>query len=98
MNPDLWQLLTAFIAGGAIGFLFFGGLWWTVARVPSSGRPHLLLVGSFLLRLTALLAAFYFMIPWGWQAMAMAMAGILIVRQVFLRIKGQGAKKTISAL
>lgn len=89
MRPDLWQLAIALLAGSAIGLFYFAGLWLTVTRIPSSNNPHLLLIGSFGLRLAVTLAAFYSLTPWGWQALAVAMVGLLITRQLLTRIKGK---------
>jgi F1F0 ATPase subunit 2 len=89
MPYELWQMLVALPIGAGLGLIFFGGLWLTVARIPSSRRPHLLLAGSFLLRMTVVLSGFYLLAPLGWQAMTIAMAGLLITRQVLLRIKGR---------
>ena len=84
-----WQLAASFIAGGLIGAFYFGGLWLTVKRIPTSNNPHLLLLGSFFLRLAATLTAFYALVPWGWQALAVALLGLLISRQALIRIKGR---------
>jgi len=89
MSPEIWQLVIALLAGSAIGLFYFGGLWLTIIRIPSSNNPHLLLIGSFGLRLTVTLVAFYSLTPWGWQALAVAMAGLLITRQFVTRIKGK---------
>jgi F1F0 ATPase subunit 2 len=89
MKPEFWHLAGALVAGSAIGLFYFGGLWLTVTRIPGSRNPHLLLIGSFFLRLAASLAAFYALVPWGWQAMVVAMAGLLITRQVLTRIKAR---------
>jgi F1F0 ATPase subunit 2 len=89
MPYELWQMLVALPIGAGLGLIFFGGLWLTVVRIPSNRRPHLLLAGSFLLRLAVVLAGFYLLTPLGWQAMMIAMASLLITRQVMLRIKGR---------
>lgn len=89
MKPELWQMAIALLAGSAIGLFYFGGLWLTVTRIPSSSNPHLLLIGSFGLRLAVSLAAFYSLTPWGWQALAVAMAGLLVTRLVLTRVKGK---------
>lgn len=89
MNPEVWQLVLALLTGSSIGLFYFGGLWLTVIRIPSSNNPQLLLIGSFGLRLAGALAAFYCLTPWGWQALVAAMAGLLITRQVLTRIKGK---------
>jgi F1F0 ATPase subunit 2 len=89
MKIELWQLAVALGAGTAIGFFYFGGLWLTVTRIPGSRNPHLLLIGSFFLRLAVTLAAFYTLVPWGWQAMAAALVGLLLTRHVLTRLKGK---------
>ncbi len=89
MQHEFWQMLVGLPIGIGLGLIFFGGLWLTVVRIPSSRSPHMLLAGSFLLRLAVVLAGFYLLVPLGWQAMTIAMAGLLITRQVLLRIKGQ---------
>lgn len=53
-------LFLAWMAGGALGALFFGGLWWTVLKGASSARPALWFLGSFLLRIAVCLAGFYY--------------------------------------
>jgi len=88
MTLETWQLAAFFIAGGLIGTVYFGGLWLTVKRIPSSDNPHLLLVSSFFLRMAVALAAFYALTPWGWQALVLALLGLLITRQILTRIKG----------
>lgn len=88
MNHDFWQLTGALVAGGGIGLFFFGGLWLTLKRIPASRNPHLLLMGSFFARLGVVLAAFYALVPWGWEAMAVAMAGMLIARHLLVKRKG----------
>lgn len=89
MTLEGWQLAASFFAGGLIGVFYFGGLWLTVKRIPTSGNPHLLLVSSFLLRMATALAAFYALIPWGWQALVAALLGLLISRQVLTRVNGR---------
>lgn len=87
MTFELWQLVVSFIAGGLIGTVYFGGLWLTVKRIPGSDKPHLLLIGSFFLRMIVVLAAFYALTPWGWHAMAAALLGLLVTRQSLTRMK-----------
>lgn len=89
MAIDAWQLATSFVVGCLIGTVYFGGLWLTVKHIPTSDNPHLLLVGSFFLRMAVALATFYTLVPWGWQALAVALLGLLISRQVLTRINGR---------
>ena len=49
----LWRALV-------LGAVFFGGLWWTVRKGVSSTQPALWFFGSLLLRMSIVLAGFYF--------------------------------------
>lgn len=84
-TTDIWQLLSALAAGGAVGLFYFGGLWLTVRRIPGASRPQLLLIGSLFLRLAISLGAIYLLVPWGWPALVAALAGLMIVRQILTR-------------
>ncbi|MFT5416661.1 MAG: F1F0 ATPase subunit 2, partial [Gammaproteobacteria bacterium] len=55
-NPLI--LVLAWMAGGLLGALFFGGLWWTVRQAVSAKQPALWVFGSFLLRTSVTLAGF----------------------------------------
>lgn len=52
-------LVLAWVAGGVLGAVFFGGLWWTVRRGVASPQPALWFLGSLLLRMSLALAGFY---------------------------------------
>jgi F1F0 ATPase subunit 2 len=58
MNETLARIL-AWAAGGALGGMFFGGLWWTVRKAVSSKRPALWFLGSLVLRMTIAVTGFY---------------------------------------
>ena len=57
MNESL-TLVLAWMAGGMLGAIFFGGLWWTVLKGVSSKQPALLFFGSLLLRMSIALTGF----------------------------------------
>ncbi len=59
MNETL-TLVLAWVAGVVLGAIFFGGLWWTVRKGVSSKQPALWFFGSLLLRMSIVLAGFYF--------------------------------------
>ena len=54
------HLVLAWLAGRLLGAIFFGGLWWTVRKGVSSNAPALWFFGSLLLRMSIVLAGFYF--------------------------------------
>lgn len=51
--------LLAVIGGLIAGGIFFGGLWWTVQRIPHTKRPALLVLGSLAVRLLLSMGVFY---------------------------------------
>ena len=77
-----WQFFLFFVAGCALGGLFFGGLWWTVNRLGRVKYPSLLVLASFFLRTAAVLAVLFLLLRGGgdWPAAAAALAGFLLVR------------------
>jgi F1F0 ATPase subunit 2 len=81
-----WTMLVlAGAAGIAAGTFFFAGLRWTVARALASSRTAWWLLGSFLLRLSLVLAVIDATAQDHWQRMLAALVGILIARAVVLR-------------
>lgn len=85
---ELWVLAFAALAGAGLGLLFFGGLWYTIQQLPHSRRPALLLLGSFVLRLSLTLFGFYLIL--GGTAAAVdrllaALLGFLLVRLLLTR-------------
>ncbi len=55
------------VAGGLLGAIFFGGLWWTVRKGVSANQPALWFFGSLLLRMAIALAGFYFVSGGHWS-------------------------------
>jgi F1F0 ATPase subunit 2 len=76
------ELGLSLAAGLLLGALFYGGLWWTVRRIPDARRPAPLIIGSFFLRAGVVLAGLYLLMRSGagWPGLAAAFAGILAVR------------------
>lgn len=85
MHAPLWQLALALVAGLALGFVYFGGLWLTVRRVPRSRNPQLLVFGSFVLRLGVTVAALVLLARVHWQLALAAMAALVATRIVLVR-------------
>jgi F1F0 ATPase subunit 2 len=79
-------LVAAWAAGGVIGVMFFGGLWWTVHRGVSSGQPALWFLGSLLLRMSVTLAGFYLVSGADWQRLVLCLLGFVMARLVVTRL------------
>jgi F1F0 ATPase subunit 2 len=81
MNEPLARVL-AWVAGGVLGTIFFGGLWWTVRKGVSSPRPALWFLGSLLLRMSIALAGFYFVSGRHWERLLLSLLGFAMARFV----------------
>lgn len=78
---ELFSVILGLLAGGLLGILFFGGLWWTVQKVVSSTQPALLLVSSLVLRTIVTVAGFYIIISRGnWRRLLACVFGFLAAR------------------
>ncbi|MCB2226368.1 MAG: hypothetical protein KQH53_06780 [Desulfarculaceae bacterium] len=78
-------LALAFVAGLAVGWFFFYGLWWTVRRLPASRHPALLTLGSLGLRMGVSLAVLYGVMAGDWRRLAVAVAGVVAMRLILVR-------------
>ena len=81
MNETL-TLALAFVAGAGLGMIFFAGLWWTVRKGVSSPRPALWFLGSGLLRMSGVLAGFYFVSGGQFRRLVACLVGFIIARVV----------------
>lgn len=81
----LWVPVLACLAGGVLGAIFFGGLWWTVRHGASSARPALWFFGSSLVRTGLVLPGFYFAAGGQPARLALCLLGFIVARGVVLR-------------
>jgi len=77
------------VAGAVLGLGFFGGLWWTVRRIPVSRHPGLLVMTSLLLRMGVVLTCFYLILQLHWQALIAALVGFTLARIGLKQILGR---------
>lgn len=68
------------LIGGALGAIFFGGLWWTVRKGVASPNPALWFCASLQLRMGFALTGFYFVARGGWQPLLMCLLGFMTAR------------------
>jgi F1F0 ATPase subunit 2 len=87
MNETL-TLVLALVAGGVLGTIFFGGLWWTIRKGVSSKQPSLWFFGSLLLRMSIALAGFYFVSGGHWDRLLACLLGFVIARFIVTRLTG----------
>jgi len=93
LNIFLFVIL-ALAGGGLAGMVYFGGLWITVKGVVEHKKPAMLLVLSFLIRISIAGAVFYALMMYQWAYLAVAMVSFMAVRQ--LMVKKLGQPKTLS--
>jgi F1F0 ATPase subunit 2 len=75
-------LILAWITGGVLGAIFFGGLWWTVQKGISSKRPALWFFGSMLLRVSITLTGFYLVSGSQWDRLLLCLFGFVVARLI----------------
>jgi F1F0 ATPase subunit 2 len=79
-------LAAALAAGVLLGAIFFGALWWTVRKGVTAKIPALWFLGSSLLRMSIVLAGFYFVARGDWKKLLLCLVGFLIARFTVLRL------------
>ncbi len=85
-SGGVWVWAGSLLAGGALGVVFFGGLWWTVQRGAASGTPARWFLGSFVLRTATVLAGFYAVGAGQPVRLLLCMLGFLLARAIVLRM------------
>lgn len=87
-------VLTAVTLGLALGGAYFGGLWWTLARLPRWRRPGWALAVSFAVRGPLLLVALALLARQGVVPLLLALVGFLVARvalSAWLKAAGEPA-------
>lgn len=77
--------MAALLAGGLLGVVFFGGLWWTVRRGALSPTPARWFLGSLVLRTAIVLAGFYVVGAGQPVRLGLCLLGFLLARAIVLR-------------
>ena len=88
MHVSLLDLALALAVGAVLGAWFFGGLLWTVCRLPSTRHPVLLVLASFVIRLAGVLAGLIWLVGRHWLLPAVALISFLVMRYCTLRTRG----------
>jgi F1F0 ATPase subunit 2 len=85
MNEAL-TLVLAWVGGGLLGAIFFGGLYWTIRKGASSKQPAPWFFGSLVLRISVVLAGFYFVSGGHWERLLVCLLGFVVARLVVTRL------------
>jgi len=84
---ELATIIAAVCAGLLLGGLYFGGLWWTVRRMPRARHPLNLYFGSLIVRLAIVLAAFYGVLSYfDWPQLVASLVGFVAARRLLIRL------------
>jgi F1F0 ATPase subunit 2 len=84
MNEIIYVVLV-FMAGVALGVLFFGGLWLTVKRMATSKKPAFLFFVSFCLRMAVVLIGFDYVAPGNLRGLLICLLGFIAARFMVVR-------------
>ncbi|QDU39035.1 N-ATPase, AtpR subunit [Maioricimonas rarisocia] len=79
------QFAMAIAGGFGLGMVFFGGLWWTLRRLPDARHPALLVAVSFVVRMVIAVGGLYFVMGTHWQRAIAGLLGFLAARWFILR-------------
>jgi len=87
---DVIALAIGLVAGAVLGVLFFGGLWWTTQRLPTTSRPALLLSLSLLVRVVVLAVGLLLVAQLGGGPLLSAAFGLVAARLGLTRLAVRG--------
>jgi F1F0 ATPase subunit 2 len=79
---DVGSLVQAATAGAVLGGMFLVGLWWTVRLIMIANHPVPWFLASLLLRMSAVLAGFYFVGGGHWDRLAACFVGFAAARVI----------------
>jgi len=81
------QLIVGFCVGALAGIFYFGGLWFTLRRLPRARHPIVLALGSLVLRTGIAVTVFVLMVRGGrWQRLLLCVAGFVVARLVLVGV------------
>jgi len=81
MHLSIFNAVLSIATGAVVGWWFFAGLWWTVRRLPTARHPVILAVGSYSLRMGAVVLVALALAQLHWSLPAFALVGLIAARQ-----------------
>ncbi|EPR66368.1 ATP synthase subunit I [Cyclobacterium qasimii] len=85
MNDLVMDLLVLF-GGVCLGFLFFGGLWFTSKKMLTSKKVVLWYLGSLFIRVGITLIGFYYLGQNSLEYMVICLFGFIVARFVVIKM------------
>jgi F1F0 ATPase subunit 2 len=82
---EFLRYLLAFVAGVGLGLFYFGGLWWTVRRIPAVRHPALLSLGSLFARLVVAVGGLYIATGGHWVRLLVSLLAFVLTRKALIR-------------
>ena len=83
------ETLLVLLAGFIIGMVFFGGLRWTIQRLPETRHPLALAMASLIIRASFVVVALLLVGQSEWQRYVVLMIGIILARILAVRLWGR---------
>lgn len=73
-------MVIGFLSGLIMGLVFFGGLYWSVEKLPQTKNPALLMLASLLVRMAVLMTGFVLLFKRSVAEGMAALVGIVVVK------------------
>lgn len=87
------HILLAVVLGSILAIFYFGGLWWTIRRLPIASHPAALYFASLLMRLVIVMTVFFIVISYSdWPSLTACLVGFLSTRLAVIRFLGRDTK------
>jgi len=83
---DLAMTISVLLGGSSLGFLFFGGLWFTSKKMLTSKKPVLWYLGSLFIRVGLTLLGFYYIGQNDFKYMMICLLGFISTRFIVIRL------------
>ena len=77
-------MVVGFFGGVVLGLVFFGGLYWSVNKLPTVKYPGLLMAASMLVRMAILLTGLYFLMSGDIKNLLAAVVGVMVIKFVMI--------------
>jgi F1F0 ATPase subunit 2 len=94
-SSEVLTLCFAASAGLMLGGTFFGGLWWTVRNGINAKQPGLWFLGSMIVRMTIVMAGFYFVGSGQWERLLSCLLGFIAARSIVVWLTRLPHPKTL---